>query len=238
MKNIKRLYFLITIIITLALLLGFAPQPVQASIGTTDMSILRTGISPRIDVFNAYLRAIHYGVGFDDEDPEPVVDNQLEDFASTVSNGSSNITGVYVNGTLAMPIVQQPSGNAGWVSEADDVVTQFGIATQYGSTGLLAHNTHAGAEFFNIQSEQEVVLVTGNGETQSYRVESIRKFQALQPTSPYSDFIDLDSGEKLTATDLFYAVYSGEHHLTFQTCIAQDGELSWGRLFIIATPIA
>ena len=121
MKNTKRLYFLITIIITLGLLLGFAPQPVQASIGTTDMSILRTGISPRLDVFNAYLRAIHYGVGFDDEDPEPVIDRQLEDFVSTVSNGSSSIAGVYINGTLAMPIVQQPSGNAGWVSEAEEL---------------------------------------------------------------------------------------------------------------------
>ena len=238
MKNTKRLFFLLTLIITLGLLFGFAPQPVQASIGTTDMSILRTGISPRLDVFNAYLRAIHYGVGFDDEDPEPVIDRQLEDFVSTVSNGSSSLAGVYVNGTLAMPIVQQPSGNAGWVSEADDVVTQFGIATKYGSTGLLAHNTHAGAAFFNIESGQEVVVVFGNGETESYRVESIRKFQALQPTSPYSDFVDLDSGEKLSATDLFYAVYSGDNHLTFQTCIAQDGELSWGRLFIIATPIA
>jgi len=26
----------------------------------------------------------------------------------------------------------------------------------------------------------------------------------------------------------------GGHHLTLQTCIQQDGEDSWGRLFIIA----
>lgn len=238
MKTTKRLYLLITIIMTLALLAGLAPQPVQAFSGTTDMSILRTGVSPRPDVFSAYLRAIHYGVGFDDEDPEPVVDHQLEEFVSSVSKGGSGIAGVYVNDTLAMPVVQQPSGNAGWVSEADATITQFGIASEYGSTGLLAHNTHAGAEFFNIESGQEVVVVSGDGETQTYRVDSIRKFQALQPTSPYSDFIDLESGEKLTATDLFYAVYSGDHHLTFQTCIEQDGDLSWGRLFIVATPVS
>jgi hypothetical protein len=238
MKNNKRLFLLISVIITAALLLGFAPKPVQASSGSTGMSILRTGVAPRPDFFSTYLRAIHYGVGFEDEEPEPVIDHQLEDFVSTVSNGGSGITGVYINNILAMPVVQQPSGNAGWVSEAEGTITQFGMVTKYGSTGLLAHNNHAGAAFFNIENGEEVIVVSGNGETQTYRVESIRKFQALQPTSPYSDFVDLDSGEKLTATDLFYAVYSGDAHLTFQTCIAQDGELSWGRLFILATPIS
>lgn len=233
----KRLYFFITLIITAALLAGSGTQKVQAASGSNGMSILQTGVSARLDVFNAYLAAIHYGVGFDDEDQVAVFDRQMEDFISTVSTGGNKITGVYVADTLAMPIVQQPSGNAGWVSEVDTTITQFGIASDYGSTGLLAHNTHAGAEFFNLESGQTVVVVNGKGETETYQIESIRKFQALQPTSPYSDFIDLDSGEKLTATNLFFEVYSGDHHLTFQTCIAQDGELSWGRLFVIATPI-
>jgi hypothetical protein len=233
----KRLYFFISIIFTAALLLSSGTQPVQAASGSTGMSIIQTGVTARMDVFNAYLAAIHYGVGFDDADQVADIDRQMEDFISTVSTGGSRITGVYVADTLAMPVIQQPSGNAGWVSEAEATITQFGIASDYGSTGLLAHNTHAGANFFNLQSGQTVVVVNGKGETQTYQIETVRKFQALQPTSPYSDFIDLETNERLTATDLFFDVYSGEHHLTFQTCIAKDGDLSWGRLFVIATPI-
>lgn len=233
----KRLYFLITLIFTAALLLGSGTQPVLAVSGSNGMSIIQTGITARLDVFSSYLAAIHYGVGFDEAEPEAVVDHQMEDFISTVSTGGNKITGVYVAETLAMPVIQQPSGNAGWVSEAETTITQFGIASDYGSTGLLAHNTHAGANFFNLQNGQIVIVVNGMGETETYQIETVLKFQALQPSSPYSDFIDLETNERLTATDLFFEVYSGEHHLTFQTCIENDGELSWGRLFVIAAPI-
>ena len=34
----------------------------------------------------------------------------------------------------------------------------------------------------------------------------------------------------------FKKVYQGDRHVTFQTCIAGPGSLSWGRLFVIATP--
>ncbi len=58
-----------------------------------------------------------------------------------------------------------------------------------------------------------------------------------QPDSPYSDFIDLENSQKLTSTQLFNFVYTGEHHVTFQTCIAKGSNLTWGRLFVIATPL-
>jgi hypothetical protein len=163
---------------------------------------------------------------------------KLDGFVASVVNGNANqIVGIYVNGVLADPVVQQPSGNAGWISEQDDVITQFASASQFNVTGMLAHNTHAGIKFFNLEVGQEVLLVKGDGSFSAYRIDSIRQFQALQPLSPYSDFLDLDSGEKLSAVDLFYQVYSGDHHLTFQTCIENDGEASWGRLFVMASPI-
>jgi hypothetical protein len=62
------------------------------------------------------------------------------------------------------------------------------------------------------------------------------QFQALQPTSPYSSFRDLDSDETFTAEQVFKQVYTGDRHVTFQTCIAGPESLSWGRLFVIATP--
>ena len=88
----KRLYFLFTLIFTAALLLSTGTQPVQAVSGTNGMSIIQTGITARLDVFSSYLAAIHYGVGFDEAEPEAVVDHQMEDFISAVSTGGTKIT--------------------------------------------------------------------------------------------------------------------------------------------------
>jgi hypothetical protein len=32
--------------------------------------------------------------------------------------------------------------------------------------------------------------------------------------------------------------YNGAAHVTFQTCILQDGNSSWGRLFVTAIPVS
>jgi hypothetical protein len=67
-------------------------------------------------------------------------------------------------------------------------------------------------------------------------IKKVLRFQALQPSNPYSSFKNLDRDETLSTAQLFNRVYAGYHHLTFQTCIAADGKLSWGRLFVIAMP--
>jgi hypothetical protein len=56
------------------------------------------------------------------------------------------------------------------------------------------------------------------------------------PESTYSQFIDLATGKGTDAEGVFRKVYMGDGHLTFQTCIAKDGQLSWGRLFVVAEP--
>ena len=70
-----------------------------------------------------------------------------------------------------------------------------------------------------------------------YRVADIREYQALQPNSATSQFVDILTGEKISATQLFKRVYMGSHHLTLQTCIEQGSVDSWGRMFVIAYPI-
>jgi hypothetical protein len=35
---------------------------------------------------------------------------------------------------------------------------------------------------------------------------------------------------------MFKRVYFSNRHVTFQTCIEAEGNLSWGRLFVIAVP--
>jgi hypothetical protein len=66
----------------------------------------------------------------------------------------------------------------------------------------------------------------------------VLEYQALSPKSASSSFKNVVSGDTLTATQLFQRVYTGEPHLTLQTCIQVGSEDSWGRLFIIAEPLA
>ena len=159
------------------------------------------------------------------------------EFTKTVQNSdASALRGVYVPQILALPIIQQPAGNAGYVSSKVGEVTQFGMATQFGNIGLLAHNHLSGSSFPKLAIGQEVRLVYGNGTTEYFVITQILQFQALEPNSPYSSFRDLTNNETMTAEQLFNRVYRGERHITFQTCIANAESLSWGRLFVIATP--
>lgn len=159
------------------------------------------------------------------------------DFAQSVQNGEANVLrGVYVPDVLALPVVQQPWGNAGYVSPSDGEATQFRMAAQYGTVGLLAHNHLSGRQFSLLKAGQEVHLVYGDGRFETFIVTEVLRYQALQPTSPYSSFLNLDREETLSAEGMFKRVYFGDRHVTFQTCIEFGGDLSWGRLFVIAVP--
>jgi hypothetical protein len=161
----------------------------------------------------------------------------FNEFARSVQNNQASVLrGVYVPEVLAFPIVQQPSGDAGYVSKTDGQITQFGMASQFGNVGLLAHNDLSGRFFPELALGQEVRLVYGDGKVEYFVITQILQFQALEPTSPYSTFRDLSNNKNLTADQLFKKVYQGDRHVTFQTCIAGPGSLSWGRLFVIATP--
>jgi hypothetical protein len=159
------------------------------------------------------------------------------DFSRSVQNGDANVLrGVYASNVMALPVVQQPSGNAGYVSNNLGEITQFRMATQFGNIGLLAHNHLSGKSFSQLAVGQEIRLVYGDGHVEYFIVTEVLRYQALQPTSPYSSFKNLDKEETLSAEDMFKRVYFGDRHVTFQTCIEKDGELSWGRLFVIAVP--
>jgi hypothetical protein len=162
----------------------------------------------------------------------------LNTFIETVKDGNASILrGVYVSNVMALAIVQQPIGNPGYVSTTVSVATQFSIATEVGNVGLLAHNTLAGSSFSNIKQGDLIVLVYGDGHTANFMAISIQRFQALDPLNPYSHFKNLETQTSFTAEELFNNVYRGEYHLTLQTCIENNGNSSWGRLFIVATPI-
>jgi hypothetical protein len=161
----------------------------------------------------------------------------LSNFVSQVENGQPNtIRGVYVPGFLALPVVQQPSGNTGFVSGKPETVTQFQLAARYGVIGLLAHNYLSGQEFYSLIEGLKVVIVKGDGSRDRYRITAIKEYQKLTPGSNWSHYIDLDTGERLTTYQLFGQYYQGEHHLTFQTCLERNGLETWGLRFVVAEP--
>jgi hypothetical protein len=162
----------------------------------------------------------------------------LKTFIDSVKNGDHyRVVGVYAPFNFAYPIVQQPNDDSVFVSTQPDVVTQFGMAARNGTIGLLAHNTLAGAQFYNLSLNQRVLVVYGDGSLRPYTIQAVHQYQALDPTNPYSLFIDQDNpGQTLSSAQLFNEMYGYNDTLVFQTCIQKDGNPSWGRIFIIATP--
>jgi hypothetical protein len=163
----------------------------------------------------------------------------LSDFIHSIQTGDSlSLVGVYVAGVMALPIIQQPAMQPSFVSAENNVLTQFRMAGQYGTIGLLAHNYLAGDHFFKIVKGQDVILVYGDGKTKTFRIDDIQSYQALSPYSVYSTFIDLASpGKKISSTDLFNRVYGQGNALVLQTCIKVGGEASWGRIFLIGREV-
>lgn len=168
--------------------------------------------------------------------PTPLPPPFLDTFIENLKNGNAGqVVGVYVEDVLSLRVVQQPSSDAAYVSTLPNTATYFSMVRNItGNTGLLAHNYLAGAYFFNLSPGQLVTLIYGDGSTDEYVVSNVDEFQALNPSSPTSNFVSLSSGETLSSTDLFYRVFGGGTRTTFQTCIAQGNENAWGRIFVIA----
>lgn len=169
--------------------------------------------------------------------PSKELPPSFQEFSQPLQNGDGNmLRGVYVSNVLAFPVIQQPADNPYYVSGHNGEVTQFSTASQYGNIGLLAHNNLSGRAFSKLSIGQEVKLVYGDGKVEKFVITEILHFQALQPQSQQSVFVNLDHSETLSANQMFNRVYTGSRHLTFQTCIDANGNVSWGRLFVVAVP--
>lgn len=161
----------------------------------------------------------------------------LEEFASEVSNGEAgSLRGIYVPEVFASRIVLQPKDDPTFVSSEEDALTEFALAHQAGSTGLLAHNYLAGRNFSKVKQDQVFYLVYGDGRTEAYIVTEVLRYKALDPQSVWSYFVDLRHGNLVSASRLFSDVYGEPGRVVLQTCIFAAGDASWGRLFIIAEP--
>lgn len=162
----------------------------------------------------------------------------LEMFVESVVNGNANeLRGIVVPGQFALPVVQQPPGKTGYVSEEPGVITQFQLAARYGIVGLLAHNYLEGAKFHEMGNGDYVILIRGDGTLRWFKVDSKTYYQKLQPRSNWSHYRTLSSNERLTTYQLFGKYYQpngDEEHITLQTCAYGYGSETWGVVFITA----
>jgi hypothetical protein len=159
------------------------------------------------------------------------------DFILEVKTGQADVVaGIYVPGLFAYPVVTQPENDPGFVSPKGGVLTQFRAASVNQVIGLLAHNTLAGAAFSNLVVGQEIRVVYGDGRYNTYWVNEVDRFQALSPSDVYSDFVDTASSRTYSTRQIFNRFYTRKRSVTFQTCIAFNGDPSWGRLFVTASP--
>lgn len=162
---------------------------------------------------------------------------QLDTFIGWVENGQDQeLRGLYIPNILAALIVQQPEGNAEFVSPRQNVITQYSLASQFGSVGLLAHNYLAGDTFSMLTSGQSFYLVYGDGHIKAFVVKEILRYQSLQSNDVNSNFVDLENGQNLTSQQVFSKVYNRAGQVILQTCIDAEGDQAWGRLFLIAEP--
>lgn len=162
----------------------------------------------------------------------------LEEFIRQVADGQANrVRGLYVSGVLALRIVQQPPGDAAFISRQEGTATEFQNADAFGVVGLLAHNFLSGRDFFHLKPGQELDLIYGDGTVQRYRVSEIDDFQRLSVTDLSSDFQELASNQVWTANEVFAKFYQQTKSLTLQTCIERNGNWSWGVRMILAKPV-
>ncbi len=165
---------------------------------------------------------------------------ELDSFTAVMKNGqASQVVGVFVQGKFALPVLQQPEGDVNYVAVQDNTVTQFATPYAYGTIGLLAHNFLSGKLFFNLKENDDVFIVYGDGLQEDYRITQIQRYQALNPSNPYSYFVDPNdpANTSMTAGELFDRIYAHPGRVVLQTCIDANGDPSWGRLFVTATKV-
>jgi hypothetical protein len=187
--------------------------------------------STKLDSFNTPATPIR------SDSPEEPIPSLTEFVESLESTDEERIVGVFAPGLFALRVVQQPLHEDTYVSDLPDVLTQFMLASNFGSYGFLAHDHLVGAAFFNFEIGQHVFLIDGNGIIRPFVITSFRSVEALSPQSPYSQFRSLEfPWSKISVEDLFHQIYAENDRVILQTCISYENLLDWGRFFVIAVP--
>jgi hypothetical protein len=127
-----------------------------------------------------------------------------------------------VLGSVSYPVVQQTCPVC--VSSHDGVFTEFRMARDNGTVGLLAHDYLAGDSLFDL-AIGDVIEVVFTDHSETFRLASVWRARALSSTK-------FQIGDEILKVDVvFIRAYGGPRHLTLQTCDGDD------RVFFMAYPI-
>jgi len=148
----------------------------------------------------------------------------------------NQVSGIYFGKDRFLKVVNQPAGHPEYVSDISEAATNFQLAEKFGNIGLVAHNYLGGRHFHDINVGDDIYVMDGHGNKRTYTVKEMLQFQAVNPRSTRSNFIDIETNTVSTASDVFKRVYKGNHHLVLQTCIKKGKNEEWGRKFIMAFP--
>jgi len=121
-------------------------------------------------------------------------------------------------------VVQQPEDDNNFVSDKNKTVTGFSFASAHETIGLMAHNNLTGRYFDNMEIGDTAYVEYRDKIWEKFIINEIERFEAVNPDDPYSDFISVETGEKINALDLAMREY-GQGGITFQTCYGQNGRL-------------
>lgn len=127
--------------------------------------------------------------------------------------------------TICLTITSQTA-----IPQYDGSVAKFDVP----AITLLAHNYQSGRTFDDIQVGDSLRYQYEQGNWQTYQVRDVLIFQALSPDSERSDLMAPD-GTIYTPKQIHELLYNHPEYLILQTCIYRDGNLNWGRLFVVAT---
>jgi hypothetical protein len=160
---------------------------------------------------------------------------EMEQFVKAVTTGEAGrVTGMYAPGVGHYYVIQQGAAGDTRVSPVQGVLTQYRRPSTGGVIGLLAHNYAAGFRFDQFSAGSRFYLIYGDGDIHTYHVTGFLRYQAVNRNNPDTNLIDLSNGQVQSAAAVYQRVYTGSPHLVLQTCLANDGDMKWGRLFILA----
>ena len=166
-----------------------------------------------------------------------IIEDPLAELIARLSNGNPDqVVGTYVADVMAAAVVQQPDDDAQWVSSQADTLTDYRAASLLGSIGLLARNDQAGALFSQLQIDDTISIINGDGSLRAFEVKVILRFQAVDPADPGQGFIETTSENFVPEDFLFQIMYNADERVVLQTNLAQDGCDTWGRLYVVAFP--
>lgn len=192
------------------------------------LGLTAIGIQGCAEQFNSGLRL-----------PTPMSDRKY--YETRVPGIFPRVTDITI-GKQTFPVVQQPDN--------DDTYVAFGNNfTQYRSPTtndrkliyVLNHNMMDIYAAENLMQPGSEITITVNNDKKHFILSDKETFQALQPTSPISNFRDTDPRSEqriITSTDLYNRMVgwqqaTGADTLIIQTCKEHQGEMSWGRDFYI-----